>query len=224
MKQLYLSLNTFERNLWLTSIVCVTVSFLLFSNDYLTLIASLIGVTALIFVAKGQVIGQILTVVFALFYGVISYYFGYYGEMMTYLGMTSPMAIAAVISWVKHPYKDEDIVEVQRLNRKMILLVIVLSLFVTFIFYFILKVLNTTNLLISTISVTTSFLASAFTYLRSPYYALGYAANDLVLIVMWIFATMENIAYLPMVICFVMFFLNDSYGFINWRTMEKNQR
>ena len=75
MKQLFHSLTKFERNLWLFSIVIVSASFILFSNDYLTLIASLIGVTALIFVAKGYAIGQLLTVLFAIVYGVISYYF-----------------------------------------------------------------------------------------------------------------------------------------------------
>jgi len=224
MKQLFHSLTKFERNLWLFSIVIVSVSFILFSNNYLTLIASLIGMTALIFVAKGYVIGQILTVLFAIVYGVISYYFGYYGEMATYLGMTSPMAILAVISWVKHPYKDSKEVEIENLSIKMIILVCLLSLLVTYIFYFILKVLNTKNLIISTISVTTSFLASAFTFFRSPYYALGYALNDLVLIVMWIFASLENSSYLPMVICFMMFFINDTYGLVNWLAMARKQR
>lgn len=224
MKQLFHSLTKFERNLWLFSIVIVSVSFILFSNDYLTLIASLIGVTALIFVAKGYAIGQLLTVLFAIVYGVISYYFVYYGEMATYLGITSPMAILAVISWVKHPYKDSKEVEIENLSIKMILLVCLLSLLVTYIFYFILKALNTKNLIISTISVTTSFLASAFTFLRSPYYALGYALNDLVLIVMWIFASLENNSYLPMVICFMMFFINDTYGLVNWLAMARKQR
>ena len=61
-------LTKFELILWIGSVFMVTASFLLApTNDYLTLTASLIGVTALIFVAKGYVIGQVLTVVFAVF-------------------------------------------------------------------------------------------------------------------------------------------------------------
>ena len=79
------NLTKFERKLWLLSVVVVAGSFLLAPDrDYLTLTASLIGVTALIFVAKGYVLGQILTVIFAIFYGIISFYFRYYGEMLTY--------------------------------------------------------------------------------------------------------------------------------------------
>ena len=43
---------------------------------------------------------------FSLMYGVISYTFAYYGEMITYLGMTMPMAVFALISWVRNPYNE----------------------------------------------------------------------------------------------------------------------
>ena len=49
------------------------------------------------------------------------------------------------------------------------------------------------------------------------------AANDVVLIILWILAAKENTGYLCVVICFVMFLINDLYGFLNWRRMEKRQ-
>ena len=59
---------------------------------------------------------------------------------------------------------------------------------------------------------------------RSPYYALAYAINDLVLIVLWTLASLADISYVPMVACFVMFFANDIYGFINWQKMKRKQK
>ena len=54
-----------EKLLWLFSVMGITLSFYIMRNtDYLTLIGSLIGVSALIFVAKGNVIGQVMTVIF----------------------------------------------------------------------------------------------------------------------------------------------------------------
>ena len=223
-KNPFRDLTKFELILWLCSAVLVTASFLLVpEKDVLTLIASLIGVTALIFVAKGYVLGQILCIVFAVFYGIISFFFRYYGEMITYLCMSAPMAVSATVSWLKHPYEQSKEVEVSRINGKHIAVVGVLSVVVTAAFYFLLKALNTPNLIFSTISVTTSFLASALTFLRSPYYALAYASNDVVLIVLWVLATIENVAYFPMIICFSVFFANDLYGFINWKRMQKRQ-
>ncbi len=217
------SLTRFEWFLWIFSMVTVLISFFFSKGGYLEAAASLIGVTALIFIAKGYVIGQLLTVVFSLFYGIISLYFGYYGEMITYLFMTAPMAVMSVISWVKHPYKDSDEVEISHLTGRKALVMTILSAAVTIAFYFILKALGTANLFFSTISVTTSFTAVYLTFLRSPYYALGYAANDIVLIVLWILASFESASYIPMAVCFAMFLINDLYGFYNWRKMRKRQ-
>ena len=166
----------------------------------MTLAASLIGVTALIFVAKGYVLGQVLTVVFALFYGYISYFQAYYGEMITYLGMTAPIAAMAVWSWVTHPYKKTRQVKVHRMKTKELVLMGIFALLVT-----------------------ASFLASYLTFMRSPYYGLGYAANDVVLIILWVSSTLKDISYLPMVVCFVCFFMNDVYGFLNWRSIQRHQ-
>ncbi len=217
-------LTRFELILWLSSAAIITISFVVSGGgDVLTIIASLIGVTALIFVAKGYVLGQVLTVVFAVFYGIISYFFTYYGEMITYLCMTAPIAIAATISWLKNPYKNSKEVTVSRVSAKTWLVLCVTAAAATAAFYFILGALGNANLLFSTISVTTSFLAASLTLLRSPYYAVFYSANDIVLIVLWVLAAMESISYLPMVICFVLFLVNDMYGFFNWRRMAKRQ-
>ena len=95
-----------ERVLWFSSVALIVLSFVAFDRvNYLTLIASIIGVTSLIFNAKGNPIGQALMVIFSLLYGAISYSFSYYGEMVTYLGMTMPMAVLALVSWLKNPYK-----------------------------------------------------------------------------------------------------------------------
>lgn len=220
-----MKLTKFEKCLWLSSLAAVLLTFFLFkSTDYLTLISSLIGVTALIFLAKGHAIGQILIIIFAVFYGFISLKFRYYGEMITYLGMTTPMAIVALISWLRHPFKDTKEVEVNRMTKKQIGNMWVLTLVVTVVFYFILKKLGNANLLVSTISITTSFIASYLTAMRSPYYALGYASNDLVLIVLWVAVSIHDISSVSMVTCFATFFINDMYGFINWKKIEKRQK
>jgi len=212
--------------LWLFSVTAITVSFLLFGNgEYLTLIASLIGVTSLIFNAKGNPIGQALMVVFSIMYGYISYTFSYYGEMITYLGMTLPMAVAALVSWIKNPFDGNRAqVRVYKLNKKDIAVMWTAAIIATAVFYFILKYFNTANLILSTVSVTTSFVAVYMTYKRSPAYAIGYAANDIVLIALWALASKQDPSYISVVVCFVIFFVNDLYGFLCWRVMEKKQR
>ncbi len=212
--------------LWFAS-VCITVlSFLIFDRtNYLTLTASLIGVTSLIFNAKGNPIGQLLTVCFSILYGIISFSFSYYGEMITYLGMTAPMAVFALISWLRNPYNgNKTEVKVNHIKGGEVCFMLFLSAAVTFVFYYILKAFDTANLIFSTVSVTTSFLAVYLTFRRSPLYALAYAANDIVLIVLWVLAALSDSSYISVIVCFIMFLLNDIYGYINWRRMSKRQQ
>lgn len=214
-----------ELLLWFSSVVLILVSFFLFDGEsYLTLAASLIGVTSLIFNAKGNPFGQLLMVIFSLLYGIISFTFAYYGEMLTYLGMTMPMAIFALVSWLRHPYQGNHAeVQVNTLSRMELFLMTVAALIVTGIFYFVLAYFNTANIVPSTISVTTSFLAVYLTFRRSPLYALGYAANDVVLIVLWVLATQSDSRYISVVVCFAAFLINDLYGYISWQKMQKRQ-
>lgn len=215
-----------ELVLWSSSVLLIVISFCIFDTEnYLTLIASLVGATSLIFNAKGNPFGQFLMIIFSLLYGIISLAFSYYGEMITYLGMTAPMAVFALISWMKHPYNGNRAeVKVNQLKHREIVFMFVLAAVITFIFYFILKAFHTANIVPSTISVTTSFLAVYLTYRRSAYYALAYAANDLVLIVLWILAALSDLSYLSVMICFVMFLINDLYGFRNWSKMHRRQQ
>lgn len=144
--------------------------------------------------------------------------------MLTYICMTMPMAVFALISWLKNPYNGNKAeVKVNRLKKNEPIFMWLITAAITIIFYFILKAFDTKNIIPSTISVTTSFLAVYLTFRRSPFYAIGYAANDVVLIVLWTLAAFEDLSYISMIVCFIAFLANDIYGFISWRKMEKRQ-
>ena len=228
MKLIKSAVNYFSKGeilLWACSVGLIVASFCIFDREnFLTLAASLIGTTSLIFNAKGNPAGQLLMIVFSIIYGFISFTFAYYGEMLTYLCMTMPMAVFAFVSWVKNPYSEGSAeVKVNRITRRETVFMWIAAAVITLIFYFILSAFNTNNIIPSTISVTTSFVAVYLTFRRSPCYAIGYAANDLVLIVLWVLAVLEDISYVSVVVCFAAFLVNDIYGFISWNKMEKRQ-
>ena len=209
--------------LWSISMLIVTVSNLVGGSfDVLTLAATWVGITSLIFAAKGNVWAQFLMVAFSILYGIISFRFRYWGEMITYLGMTLPMAVWSAVTWLRNPSAgSKSEVAIRRLEKKHFLFLLVLSIVVTGAFYFILRWLETPNIVFSTLSVTTSFLAASLT--MPSYYALGYAANDLVLIVLWGLAAAKDPVYIPVIINFMIFFMNDMYGFISWKKRERTQ-
>lgn len=225
MKRLIKYFSVGERILWISSVAVILISFLLFDRqNYLALVASLVGVTALIFCAKGNPVGQGLMIIFCILYGIISLSYSYYGELITYMCMSLPMATFSLISWLKNPFKEGHAeVKTNRISKKELLMLCGLTALVTFAFYFILKYFGTANLLPSVVSVTTSFFAAYLTFRRSPYFALAYALNDIALIILWTLAVFEDISYISVIICFAVFLANDLHGFISWKRMEARQ-
>ncbi len=225
MKKVVNYFSTGEMRLWGFSVALILVAFSLFGgNGFLSLIASVIGVTAILLNAKGNPFGQLLMIIFSLLYGIISYSFSYYGEMLTYLGMTMPMAAFALITWLRHPYNgNHSEVQVNSLTRLETVMMFLPAAVLTAIFYVILNYFHTANIVPSTISVTTSFLAVYLTFRRSPYFSLAYAANDIVLIILWTLASYCDTRYIAVVVCFIAFLVNDIYGFISWQKMKDKQ-
>lgn len=199
MKKILNYFSLLEIIIWVISIFFIFLSFLLFQNrDYFTLVASFIGVTSLIFNAKGNPLGQGLMIVFSTIYGLISFKSHYYGETITYVGMTLPMSILSLISWIKNPSNNKNEVKVNAISKKEITIMFILTIVITIIFYFILKYFHTNNIILSTISVSTSFIAVYLTYKRSPLYALGYACNDIVLIILWSLSSIHNSSHIAL--------------------------
>ena len=162
----FADLSRFELLLWLASVAVIAAASLLApETDYFNMFVSLLGVTSLIFISKGYVFGQVLTVFFALLYGVVSYFCRYYGEMITFMGMSGPVAVCSIVSWLRHPYAGTKEVQVSRLSSRQAWLLAGAALLVTVGFYFILGALGNANLAVSTLSVTASFVASSLALL-----------------------------------------------------------
>ena len=225
LQKLFNYFTTAEKVIWSGSFAAISISFFVFDGEgYLSYLASVIGITALILCARGNPLGQLMCIVFGLMYAFISFGFAYYGEVITYLGMSVPMAALSLISWLRNPFKgNKSQVAVNRITKREIPFMLVLAVIVTALMYFALELFGTANLIPSTISVFTSFVAVYLTHRRSPYFALAYGINDVVLMVLWILACLVDISYLSVVICFGVFLVNDIYSFVNWRRMQKRQ-
>lgn len=149
-----------EWALWFVSIAIVVMSNIMAGRvDALTLTATCIGVTSLIFAAQGNVWAPILMTIFCSQYAIISYRFRYWGEMFTYLFMSLPMSVWSIVTWLKNARNSSDgTVEIRKITRKGAGVLVLCNVAVTIAFYILLKKLNTPNLIFSTISVVTSFL------------------------------------------------------------------
>lgn len=217
--------NKNEKLFWVLSITLLMISFGISQSNLLYLVASILGVTALLFLAKGEPVGQLIVIVFSTLYAIISFRYRYYGEIFTYVGMTVPSALITAIIWYKNPHKqDETVVRIHKLSAFKKWMIWILTPVVTFAFYHVLKYFETPNLLVGTASISTSFVASILMFFRSKYYGVFYALNDIVLVMLWILASIDDLRYLPMVICFAIFLGYDLYAVYNWKKMAQQQR
>ena len=223
MNYMFGSLKRFDYFLYGLSVIIILISNTIIQTQNLSYTFTvLIGLIALIYTAKAHVLGQIFMVIFSILYSLIALNFDYYSEFITYGFMTLPMSVVALVSWMKHPSETHpNQVKTAQLKRIDWLFLVLITFVVTLIFGFVLYLLKTPNLMFSILSITTSFVAVYLTYRRSQYYAIAYATNDLVLVALWGYATFVKISYLPLLICFSLFFIYDLYGFIHWSSLSK---
>lgn len=225
MKRILNYFSAFEKGLWIFSVAAVTAAFLVFDRQSVFLfVTSLIGVTSLIFNAKANPVGAGLMIVFSALYAFSAFKCAYYGEVATYAGMTLPMSVAAFVSWFKNPFEGRHSqVKVNKITPKEAVFMLFAAFAVTVAFYFVLRYFNTANLLFSTLSVTTSFVAVYLTARRSRFFTFAYSLNDVVLVILWIFQAAAQRKYASFVVCFSVFYVNDMYGFLNWGRIGKMQ-
>lgn len=226
MKKLFKDWTLFEILFLFISLITITICFFLGENkNIFSLIASLIGVITVLCGAKGLVIAPMINIAYNIIYILLSYSQKYYGEVIIYLFLMMPINIMTIISWLKNKSKEnENIVTVNKLSKKEYIYLSIITIISTIGFYFLLKILNTNELIISTISLITSIIASYLMFRRCSNYAIAYIINDIILITLWTLTIKNNgFTYLPMIITFIVFFINDIYGFINWKTREKKQ-
>lgn len=225
MKKLFKGWTKFEIIFLIISLSAITICFLFNENkNVLSLVTSLLGVIVVLTGAKGLIVSPFINIFYNILYIIISISQRYYGEVLIYVFLMMPLHITTLISWLKNKSnKDSNVVSVNKLNKKEYMVLGLVTVLVTFMFYYILKLLDTNELMISTISLTASLVASYLMLRRSSNYAIAFVINDVILITLWGIACVNDIALLPMVVTFMVFFVNDIYGFISWKKREKEQ-
>lgn len=207
------------------SVLIITTVFI-FSKDknVISFIVSILGIISVMMCSKGLFYAPILDFVYYVLYIIMSFQQRYYGEIFVYVFIMIPLTISTLSVWVKNKNKENNTVKVNRISKKEWLFLFISCLVIPFIFYFILKLLNTSQLIISTLSIVTSIFASYLLLRRSSFYALGYILNDIVLIILWSLTFAGgNLSNLPLVISLFVYLINDFYGLFRWKKQEKEQ-
>lgn len=225
LKKYFADWTRFELWFLIIGLSISTLSSIIFSGDAIdTLYTSLYLITALL-MAKGKAECYLVGFVSVFFYGIVSYRQGYYGELLITAFLTFPIMIIGIKSWLSHQDKENDVVIVNSLSKKEIVASFALQLPLFCLYYYVLKIFNTDLLIISTLSVVTSVLASYFEARRSELSLFCYVANDLIIITLWFIPILNgNTALIPVLVGPLLLLVNDIYGSLNWSKMKKSQQ
>ncbi|MBO5479294.1 MAG: nicotinamide mononucleotide transporter [Clostridia bacterium] len=215
----------FELTFLISGLTISILSSILFSGSVIdTLYTSLYLITALL-MSKGKVESYFVGFVSVFFYGIVSYNQGYYGELLITIFLTFPIMIVGIIDWLRNQDKDDDVVIINTLSKKEIAITLSSQLILFWIYFFILKFFNTDLLVISSLSVVTSVLASYFEARRSELSLICYIANDFVIITLWLIPIIGgNISLIPVLVGPILLLINDIYGTYNWKRMKQIQK
>lgn len=217
-----------EWGLWLGGVAVILVGFFIGAEkNLLSLFSSLFGVTCIIFNAKGNVWGQVVSIGFALLYATLAYFNRYYGEMIIYLALMTPIHLVSIVVWLKNRNTKAEHIEVKinSLSAKEYAVFAVVGAGASVGFYFLLQALDTDNLIVSTISLITSLAAAYLMLRRCEYFAVSFVLNDVILIVLWsLKICTAGISVLPSVLSFVIFLANDAYSYFSWKNIKRRQR
>ncbi len=215
--------NNFEKAFLLLGTLATFLLTFLFDGTILYLCYTLLYFWAAILLAKGKFSCYIVGIISTSFYAVVSYNNSYYGEVFIAMFCTLPLTLVGLINWLRHQDNTNTVI-IKQITKKELLLVLLSQAVMFPGYYFLLKYFNTANLLISTISLVVSIIATYLTARRSEYGFIGFITNDIVLITLWTIPVIEgNLDIIPVLLCPVLLLINDIYGVYNWKRIKEIQ-
>lgn len=217
--------NLFEKLYLFVGILVGILTSIIFIGTVIDSLYTITYLTTAILMSKGKVESYFVGFFSVFFYGIVSYNQGYYGELLITIFLTFPIMIIGIISWLRHQDKEDDVVIINTLSKKEIILVIGSQLFLFWVYYFLLKMFNTDLLILSSCSIVTSVLASYFEARRSELSLFCYIANDLILITLWIIPIIKgNTTLISVLVGPILLLINDIYGSYNWKKLKNKQK
>lgn len=209
--------NTFEKVMFLASIIFILGLGFVLHCDFLTTIVAFLGFFSALNQAKGNVVGQFVGVVLAVLYSIISYRNKYFGEVIVYLLIILPLYVVGIFSWLKNRDKKTEKVKQNIISSKEWGWLVLGSIVLFVILYQLLKYFDTSQLFVSTLSMIINIFATYLLVRRSKYSFIFYIFNAFILLVLWGIPVINgDYLLIPMVFDGILLLINDIYGFKSW--------
>lgn len=229
MKKLGLFFRSIKWYEYLFLCVCLAVYVTLgvvFESGIITILSSIFGFLSVFFITKGNVLGQMLGLIYLSLYAYVAYSASYFGEFIICLAISAPIYIVTIFAWVKNLSNGAGEVRVKaNLKRKEWLVVSLVVLLLSVGVYFLLQYFHTSQVLLNTVSVATSMLAGYVVMRRCAYGFIFYISNNIICLIMWalLVAQTGDLANIITIFNFAMYFVLNSKGVWNFIKLKNKQ-
>ena len=220
---MFKSWTIFEKLFLLLGTIFAFILTFLFKGTWIDLGYTLLYFWTALLLAKGKYSCYIIGIISTFFYAFVSFSNSYYGEVIIAMCCTLPLMILGLINWLKHQDNTNTVI-IKEVTKKELIMIILSQIIMSFGYYYVLKIFNTNNLIISTISISMSIIATYLTARRSDYGFMGFIIDDVILIALWIIPVIKgDLNLIPVLLCPILLFINDIYVVYNWRKIKEKQ-
>ncbi len=219
------SWNHLEKTLLFAAVISILGVGWMLNCQPLAIAVAFIGFLSSISKARGKVLGQVLGVVVAVLYCFLSFSNHYYGEVIVHACVILPFYIIGIFSWHKHRDRRTSRVRPNEIRRQEWLVLFAVN-FLGFIgLYYLLATFNTSQLLVSTLSMNIKLTATYLLVRRSKYSFIFSIIHAFVSLALW-GAPVLNGEYqlLPMVFNALILIVNYIYAFQRWSHLASSKK
>ena len=183
-------------------------------------------------VARGKVAGVYVAILDCIIYIIICSLSGLWGEVIKMAAIFIPLNIVAIVNWTRN-IKDQktskyeaSTIQIRRLNAKGWGISALAFIALGVVGYFFLKLLNTTSIIISSISFAIGII---YKYLSGQRYMEAYVlsiVSNIISIVLWVatfVSTGDSSAVIP-IVSMVVCLTDGIYGLILWNSMYRRDK
>lgn len=202
--------------LMIVIIVCIYQS----ASIYL-LIITLCGVSYTMFIAKNQKIGLYIGVIYVIFYGLLMLSEKMYAGFFYNIIYSLPMLIYGIKMW-ENPKNTHDMVK--KLTNKNRTILVIITVITILIVSNLLKIYGSQNTLLDSATSILGYIGLFFLSNRYIEQWYVYMVCNLSNIILWFVMCLSDMGNLPILIMFIIYFINSIYGYINWNQLLKNKQ
>lgn len=199
---------------------------IVFNSTIMVILNAIFGFSAKFFVSKANVVGQILGLMQLPFYAYVCYQNSYFGELIVCALICLPMYVLSIISWFRNLHSSGGSVKINsKISLKEWIIVLSIGVLMSVGIYFLLDHFNTSELVLSTISVVTSAIAFYIVMRRNSYGFIFFIINNLTCLTMWVLVVVNYNDFSQIVTFFnyIFYLVINVGGLFNFAKLKKEQ-